>query len=98
MFSDAQSISQYLEEPKEGPTSQLCSELALRLECFVTAGYPERLSSEEAEGHKIGANSAVLYGPKGEWIGGFRKTNLFRTDLTWAKAGMYAMFRPISGH
>ncbi|KAF7985942.1 hypothetical protein HWV62_43878 [Athelia sp. TMB] len=87
MFPDSQSISRYLEEPKAGPTSLLCSELASRLQCYVTAGYPERLSTEEAEGSKIGANSAVLYGPKGEWIGGFRKTNLFRTDLTWAKAG-----------
>lgn len=87
MFPDSQSISRYLEEPKAGPTSRLCSELASRLQCYVTAGYPERLSTEEAEGSKIGANSAILYGPKGEWIGGFRKTNLFRTDLTWAKAG-----------
>ncbi|KAF7980661.1 hypothetical protein HWV62_37077 [Athelia sp. TMB] len=87
MFPDSQSISRYLEEPKTGPTSRLCSELASRLQCYVTAGYPERLSTEEAEGSKIGANSAVLCGPKGEWIGGFRKTNLFRTDLIWAKAG-----------
>ncbi|KAL9711332.1 hypothetical protein Ac2012v2_005875 [Leucoagaricus gongylophorus] len=35
----------------------------------------------------VGANSAVLYGPKGEWIGGYRKTNLFKTDKTWAAAG-----------
>jgi len=36
----------------------------------------------------VGANSAVLYGPKGEWIGGYRKTNLFKTDKTWAAAGV----------
>jgi len=37
----------------------------------------------------VGANSAMLYGPKGEWIGGYRKTNLFKTDKTWAAAGMF---------
>lgn len=36
----------------------------------------------------VGANSAMLYGPKGEWIGGYRKTNLFKTDKTWAAAGV----------
>jgi protein N-terminal amidase len=36
----------------------------------------------------VGANSAGLYGPVGEWIGGYRKTNLFKTDKTWAAAGM----------
>jgi len=35
----------------------------------------------------VGANSAMMYGPLGEWIGGYRKTNLFRTDKTWATAG-----------
>jgi len=37
----------------------------------------------------VGANSAMLYGPKGEWIGGYRKTNLFKTDKTWAAAGVF---------
>lgn len=36
---------------------------------------------------KVGANSAVFYGPGGEWLGDYRKTNLFETDMTWAKAG-----------
>lgn len=107
MFPDAQSIRPYLEHPHQGPTSLFCSGLALSLRCYVTAGYPERLSSDEVEGQvedpinpaaslenasaaieKVGANSAVLYGPDGKWVGGYRKTNLFRTDLTWATPGM----------
>lgn len=35
----------------------------------------------------VGANSAVLCGPNGYFIGNYRKTNLFATDRTWAKAG-----------
>jgi len=66
------------------------------LQCYVTAGYPERLEPNEVEKgvdnegnevEKIGANSAVVYGPSGEWVGGYRKTNLYETDKTWAKAG-----------
>ncbi|KAJ3855553.1 carbon-nitrogen hydrolase [Lentinula lateritia] len=98
-FQDAQAISPYLERPKKGPTSQFCSELAGRLKCYVFAGYPERLTDEEAPLSKeestsetgnsqtVGANSAVLYGPNGEWVGHYRKTNLFVTDKSWAKPG-----------
>lgn len=98
-FQDASAISPFLEHPKKGPTSQFCSELAGRLKCYVFAGYPERLTDEEAslskeestsEGgnsRKVGANSAVLYGPNGEWVGHYRKTNLFVTDKSWAKPG-----------
>jgi protein N-terminal amidase len=50
-----------------------------------TAASPDR--GTEVEKEQVGANSAVLYGPDGCWVGGYRKTNLFRTDLTWAKAG-----------
>lgn len=39
----------------------------------------------------VGANSAVLYGPLGEWVGAYRKTNLFRTDKTWASAGLHPL-------
>ena len=41
----------------------------------------------EKEVHQIGANSAVVYDPHGMRIGDYRKTNLFRTDMTWAKPG-----------
>ncbi|KAG6812297.1 hypothetical protein H0H92_003470 [Tricholoma furcatifolium] len=36
---------------------------------------------------QVGANSAIIYGPSGEWVGGYRKTNMFETDMTWAKPG-----------
>jgi len=96
VFPTSASISPHLENPRTGPTSLFCAELASRLRCYVTAGYPERLQSHEVEGstdknnsvvERIGANSAVLYGPTGEWVGGYRKTNLFDTDKSWAKPG-----------
>ena len=98
MFEDAASISFHLEEPKTGPTSLFCAELAKKLECYVIAGYPERLSSidpvdpvhtDPAKScqEAVGANSAAMFGRSGEWITGYRKSNLFDTDMTWAKAG-----------
>jgi hypothetical protein len=112
MFPNAHSIRPYLEDPLYGPTSIFCSDLALSLRCYVTAGYPERLSPEEVgvrvsdainstaendaevDNEIIGANSAILYGPDGKWVGSYRKTNLFKTDLTWAKAGMLRITNP----
>ena len=101
MFPDAASIYPYLENPKTGPTSMFCAELARRLECYVTAGFPERLEHSDlrdrpqhfTDTHSsplpalVGANTAILYGPTGELLSLYRKTNLFRTDVSWATAG-----------
>ncbi|KAJ7464693.1 carbon-nitrogen hydrolase [Mycena galericulata] len=93
-FESAAAIDPYLEPSKIGPTSRFCAELASRLKCYVVAGYPERLEPSEVElyltetgNHAVGANSAALYGPEGQWVGAYRKTNLFWTDKTWAKPG-----------
>ncbi|KAF7314683.1 hypothetical protein MKEN_00942200 [Mycena kentingensis (nom. inval.)] len=56
------------------------------------AGMDARLQDNPPESHvsapqPIGANSAALFGPAGEWLGGYRKTNLFPVDKTWAKQG-----------
>lgn len=62
----------------------------------MVAGYPERLQQHEVSTHvgdgshgpsRVGANSAVLYSPSGECMLDYRKTNLFETDVTWAKPG-----------
>ncbi|KAI0369384.1 carbon-nitrogen hydrolase [Pilatotrama ljubarskyi] len=96
VFPDAASISPYLEEPRTGPTSRFCAELAARLHCYVVAGYPERLPPDEIEQaeledgrtiQRVGANAAALYGPDGAFVGEYRKTNLYDTDMTWAKPG-----------
>jgi protein N-terminal amidase len=36
---------------------------------------------------EVGANSAIFYGPDGEFVGNYRKTNPFETDMTWSKPG-----------
>lgn len=96
MFSNSEHISPYLEEPGKGPTSRFCSALAKQLHCHVTAGYPERLVTHERRSailddgqvvQQVGANSAVVFDPQGKCIGNYRKTNLFETDMSWARPG-----------
>ncbi|KAK7690121.1 hypothetical protein QCA50_006770 [Cerrena zonata] len=96
VFSGSEHISPYLEEPGKGPTSRFCSSLAKQLSCYVTAGYPERLASHERQAavtedgqviQQVGANSAVVYDPQGKFVGNYRKTNLYETDMTWARRG-----------
>ncbi|KAI6098217.1 carbon-nitrogen hydrolase [Pisolithus sp. B1] len=97
MFPDATSISPYLELPKTGPTCTFCAELARRLECYVAAGFPERISTPTSSAHDhtggahlspiVGFNTAVLYSPTGEPLTLYRKFNLFETDLSWAAPG-----------
>ena len=62
MFPDAASIYPYLENPKTGPTSMFCAELARRLECYVTAGFPERL--EHSDLQPVLTTSATSDGPQ----------------------------------
>jgi predicted amidohydrolase len=66
--------------------------LSKRLHAVVIAGYPERLDEADKSTTEdgidiVGYNSCVVYGREGERIGDYRKTNLFRVDKTWAKAG-----------
>ncbi|EIN12801.1 carbon-nitrogen hydrolase [Punctularia strigosozonata HHB-11173 SS5] len=90
VFRDASHIAPYLETPRKGPTSVFCSLLADRLRCYVLAGYPEKIDPAERPKMRpwtIGYNSAVLYGPGGIFVGNYRKTNLYDTDMSWAEPG-----------
>jgi protein N-terminal amidase len=86
VFHGPEDVRPFAEQPRTGPTSTFVSELAARLRCHVMAGYPEALPAEEDP--RYGAyNSAVIFGPSGQYIGGSRKTNLYVADLPWCKPG-----------
>lgn len=40
----------------------------------------------------VGANSAIIYDPDGNYVGGYRKINMFETDKTWARPGSNGFF------
>ena len=89
MFPDAPSIAPYLEHPKTGPTASFCAELARRLECHVVAGFPERLEvpTSSTSDTLVGANAALLCDTTGRPVHVYHKSNLFPTDLPWARPG-----------
>lgn len=95
-FESASAIMPFLEPPHTGITSEFCASTARRLQCYVAAGYPERLEPHEVEKRTmedgsvvdiVGANSAVIYGPDGTRVGYHRKSHLFYMDEPWAKRG-----------
>lgn len=57
--------------------------MALKYNCFVTAGYPEKVDSPTPEYY----NSAVTVGRDGETIANYRKSFLYDTDEIWAQEG-----------
>jgi predicted amidohydrolase len=90
VFHGPGDIRPFAEQPRTGPTSTFVSELAARLRCYVMAGYPEVLPAEEDDDPRYGAyNSAAIFGPGGEYIGGGRKTNMYIADLPWCKPGAF---------
>lgn len=52
-----------------------------------------RRTEAGTEIEQVGANSSVLCAPDGSWVGGYRKTHLYKTDLTWAKPGELNRFQ-----
>ncbi|KAG8931599.1 Carbon-nitrogen hydrolase [Tulasnella sp. 418] len=99
IFPSYKSLEPYLELPGQGPTSDFCTSLAKRLECYVIAGYPERLlptntelqvetsSEDQPIPVQLAGNSTCLFAPDGTLVGGYRKTNLYEADMPWAQAG-----------
>jgi len=96
VFESASAILPFLEHPRTGVTPEFCASTARRLQCYVAAGYPERLEPHELENRTledgsvvdvVGANSAVVYGPDGTCVAHGRKSYLFYMDKPWAKPG-----------
>lgn len=88
-FPNLATISPFTEIPKEGPTYNFCSQLAKRLQCHVSAGFPERIVQEEKGGGQeyLAANAAMVVAPDGSLVSTYRKTNLFEMDVPWAQPG-----------
>ncbi len=76
----------------EGEDLQQC----IQNDCVMinNSDFPEEdlpSSDRKKERRIVGANSVMLCGPLGERVGAYRKTNLFRTDKTWAAAGLHVV-------
>ncbi|TVY29054.1 Protein N-terminal amidase [Lachnellula hyalina] len=87
-FQSLQHISPFLEPTTAGITSLWARTIALKHNCVVTAGYPEKVdvSPKWPAGPEY-YNSAITVNAEGETIANYRKSFLYYTDETWALEG-----------
>ncbi|KAG4429387.1 hypothetical protein IFR05_015133 [Cadophora sp. M221] len=87
-FKSLQHISPYLEPTTAGITSLWARTTALKYDCIVTAGYPEKVDiSPKWPASPEYYNSAITVNAEGETIANYRKSFLYYTDETWALEG-----------
>ena len=87
-FKSLQEIFPHLEPPGSGTTSLWARTVALKYDCTVVAGYPEKVDVS----HKWPAspeyyNSAIIVDGEGQTVGEYRKNHLYCIDETWALEG-----------
>jgi len=87
-FKSLQHISPYLEPTTAGITSLWARTTALKYDCVVTAGYPEKVDiTPKWPASPEYYNSAITVNAEGETIANYRKSFLYYTDETWALEG-----------
>ncbi|KAH7175757.1 carbon-nitrogen hydrolase [Dactylonectria macrodidyma] len=87
-FKSLQDIAPFLEPSGSGITSLWARTIALKYNCIVTVGYPEKVdvSPKWPTGPEY-YNSAIVVNGDGETIANYRKNFLYYTDETWALEG-----------
>ncbi|KAF2970330.1 hypothetical protein GQX73_g3215 [Xylaria multiplex] len=101
-FKSLQEISPFLELQGSGISALWARTVALRLNCVVTIGYPEK---EDVEAKWPASpeyyNSVIAMNADGETIAHYRKNFLYYTDETWAlegQEGFYGGYIPQLGN
>lgn len=83
-----QQISPFLEHSGSGITSLWARTTALKYNCTVLAGYPEKVDvSQNWPTSPEYYNAAIVVNEEGETIANYRKSFLYYTDETWALEG-----------
>jgi protein N-terminal amidase len=72
-----------LEPTGSGTTSLWARITALKYNCVVCVGYPEKVETERWQYY----NSAMIVNKNGETVANYRKTFLYPRDETWALEG-----------
>lgn len=99
-FKSLQEIAPYFEPSGSGITSLWARTVALKYDCTVIAGYPEKVDvAPKWPTSPEYYNSAIVVNPDGETIANYRKSFLYYTDETWALEGngFYSGFLPRLG-
>jgi predicted amidohydrolase len=87
-FKSLEDISPFLEPTASGISSLWARTTALKYDCTVAVGYPEKV---ESPGPQASApeyyNSLLVVNGEGETVANYRKSSLYYTDETWAHEG-----------
>ncbi|KFY31506.1 hypothetical protein V493_01035, partial [Pseudogymnoascus sp. VKM F-4281 (FW-2241)] len=87
-FKSLKDISPYLEPTAAGITSLWARTTALKYDCVVTVGYPEKVDiSSKWPASPEYYSSVITVNKEGETIANYRKSFLYYTDETWALEG-----------
>ncbi|KAL2278089.1 hypothetical protein FJTKL_14915 [Diaporthe vaccinii] len=87
-FTSLAHITPYLEYSGSGISSLWARTLALKHNCHVVCGYPEKVDvSDKWPTSPEYYNSAIIVSNEGETIGNYRKHFLYMIDETWALEG-----------
>ncbi|KAL5628705.1 hypothetical protein BROUX41_002096 [Berkeleyomyces rouxiae] len=87
-FASRQAIQPLLEPSLSGISSLWARTTALRHDCHVAVGYPEKADNGTVLDRSPGFYSTLMMvNPEGESLANYRKTHLYRTDETWAMEG-----------
>lgn len=82
-FHSLEHITPYLEPSGSGISALWARTTALKLNCNVVVGYPEKVDGATAEFF----NSAIMVNRNGETIANYRKSFLYTVDEAWASEG-----------
>ncbi|RYC56213.1 hypothetical protein CHU98_g9997 [Xylaria longipes] len=97
-FKSLQQISPFLEAQGSGISALWARTVALKLNCVVTVGYPEKVDIKPKwPTSPEYYNSVIVVNSDGETIANYRKAFLYYTDETWAlegPEGFYGGFIP----
>lgn len=84
-FKSLPEISPYLEHSGSGISSLWARTVALKYDCTVIVGYPEKVDlSKQWPASPEYYNSAIVVNGDGETVANCRKTHLFTSDEKWA--------------
>lgn len=85
-FKSKQEIAPFLELAGLGVSSLWARTTALKYDCTVAVGYPERFRPYPSDREEL-FNSLILVNGDGENVANYRKSSLYYTDETWASEG-----------
>ncbi|KAK0635500.1 carbon-nitrogen hydrolase [Bombardia bombarda] len=90
-FKSVQHITPYLEPSGSGISSLWARTTALKYDCTVAVGYPEKVTASRRRPSVSSSpeyyNSLIIVNGDGETVANYRKSFLYYTDATWALEG-----------